>query len=315
MSGLTGLVDTLLAQKLSQRVDLLRLPPASAVKEPGPAPRAEPGRNDVRLPSHAALDRQMFGAAVTSPAIALADGAAEVLSSAGRAITTILSVLPADAGPVLGRSALLPLAPQPGDTTVLAQGLAACVAASGLFYESHLVAFDRGLLPRAELEQEPQAHWNAGREAAETPQDDEAAPGRSPQARPSAGDPVHPQALKLVRQQLELLATGVMRWSGEAWPGVPLQWMVREDGDDATPHARGAEAAAAWTTELSLVLPGLGPLDVRLGVRGSSVTVRVLADQRATAVRLRAVAGDLKARLSCAGLNTPELAIHAREHP
>lgn len=316
MIGLTGLIDTLLAEKLSQRMDLLRFTPSTVVKEPGPTPRAEAVRNDVRLPSHAALDRQMFRAADAAQPVLRAPDPSQWLSSAGRAISAILAELPADGGPVQARAALLPSPPEEGEVPALARGLAASLATSGLFYESHLLAFHRGLLPGAELALEPKARWGPAGGNATMYQDGEPASGpANGEARSMALDLPHPPAHTLLRQQLELLATGVFRWSGEAWPAVPLEWSVHEDEQGAGSNAQTAEdAAPAWTTTLALTLPRLGAVDVHLGIRGTSVSARVVAG-RDSALWLRAGAGDLKARLASAGLNMPELAIQPGEQP
>ena len=190
------------------------------------------------------------------------------------------------------------------------------LATSGLFYESHLLAFHRGLLPGSELALEPKGRWSTAGGKAATSQDGELAPEpANGQARSMALDLLHPPAHTLLRQQLELLATGVFRWSGEAWPGVPLEWSVHEDEHGAGSNAQTAEdAAAAWTTTLALSLPRLGAVDVHLRICGTSVSARVVAG-RDSAPWLRAGAGDLKARLASAGLNMPELAIRTGEQP
>jgi hypothetical protein len=49
---------------------------------------------------------------------------------------------------------------------------------------------------------------------------------------------VHPATVPLVRQQLDLLATGQFRWTGEAWPGARLDWTIEQDGDEWDRRAR-----------------------------------------------------------------------------
>src|SRR5665647_845673 len=39
---------------------------------------------------------------------------------------------------------------------------------------------------------------------------------------------IHPDAIALVRQQLELLAVSVFRWGGEVWPGTPMDWEIHQ---------------------------------------------------------------------------------------
>ena len=57
MSGLTPLVDTLLATRLAQRVDLVPLKAQGEVAGPGPVAPVEEIANEIRLPSRAAFER------------------------------------------------------------------------------------------------------------------------------------------------------------------------------------------------------------------------------------------------------------------
>ena len=59
MSALAGLVDALLAARLTPRLDVLGIKPETTIGAPGPAIAVGKVANDVRLPSNAALDRQI----------------------------------------------------------------------------------------------------------------------------------------------------------------------------------------------------------------------------------------------------------------
>lgn len=317
MSGVTGLVDTSVADKLAQRGDLVRLPSASVVPGLDPAVQVAAVANDVRIHSDAARARQMFagsGAPASMPAGTAATVPADELSNAARAISAMLADLTGPARPVAGAG---PLAPHGTATTpqALARGLATALSASGLFYESHLAAFIAGLLPRADLELEPQARLPmaaASVPAPGTPRPDGTAPN------PVAADAgnsalagvVHPQARAVVSQQLDLLASGVFQWRGEAWPGVPLEWTVEEDRP--SPQGDGeAGAVRAWTTTLSLAMPDLGVVDVRLSLSGTTLAA-ALTSGAAAAPRLRERAGDLQQQLAALGLELPRVAIETR---
>jgi len=315
MSGLTGLVDILLAERLSQRADLPRLPTAAVVSGPQPTFSGGELANDVRLASDAGVDRQA-GPGASPPARAQepADQPVAVLSVAGRAISRVLMDLRVEAAPVQGAA---PLAPQrPSYASVpLAAALADAVATSGLCYESHLAAFAAGQLPRALIDREPQSRWGrAGRDRTsapvetigQPPADDDAAGSLVPGG-------VQPRAVGLVHQQLELLASGVFRWSGEAWPGVPMDWKVSADDPDRRQRQTApAQAPEAWTTTLTLELPRLGAVAVRLNLNGISISASVQAPEGAIAP-LRGGAEDLRQRLERAGLQLPQLAIAGRE--
>lgn len=320
MSGVTGLVDTAVADKLAQRPDLVRLPSASVVPGLDPVFQVAAVANDVRLQSDAARARQMFAGTASpanQPAGTPMPAPADELSTAARAISAMLADLADLAGPARPVAGGAPLAPH-GAATVpqaLARSLAMALSASGLFYESHLAAFTAGLLPRAVLELEPQARLPmATATATATVRPDGAVPGPLAEAGASAtAGIVHPQARGVVSQQLDLLASGVFQWRGEAWPGVPLQWRVEED---RSPPQEGDEAGAvpSWSTTLSLAMPDLGVVDVRLRLSGTTLAA-VLEVGDGAASRLRERAGELQQQIEALGLDLSRVAIGMRGAP
>ena len=344
MSGLTGLVDTLLAAKLSQRLDLLDLKSAAVVAGPAPAVGVQEVGNDVRLLSRAALDRQMAtgsasesaagahaarphvaGSHAAAPPHSVAQAASEDrLSRAGRLIGSVLTEIRAQAGPVRGAAPLWPSS-QAAAAPGMVRALADAVSTSGVFYESHLLEFARGLIPRSQLQQEPQAAWpvtageskfappvapNERGAAAEANADADESPIAAAPARDLLEEGVHPQAVRLVHQQLDLLASGAFRWSGEAWPGVPLEWSIHEEAADHRADLLEQEdASPRWATTLSLVLPRLGALRIHLSLRDSDVKAELTASDPATLSLLRAEGAELARRLDAAGLLLQELQI------
>jgi hypothetical protein len=437
MSGLTGLIDTLLAAKLSQRLDVLAIKSEAEIAGPGPVIQVQKVDNDVRLLSNAALDRQIAPDAPGAAPPAAAGAPAAQLSVAARAIGALLAEVRADAGPVRGTVPVWPSA-QAAPNEALASTLAHAVAASGLFYESHLAQFAAGSRTLAQLAQEPQARWSAPAAAAALPVPpvdsaalpvppvgstvvdvpvrglvapvldaalplvDDApvaptglpsdvsdapelvrtaappvhaplpsavanedptvpapraaalsaemhaaagvradaarvqatyrqaeapatgstldtaaslraadAPSGAERAPATSASIIHPQALALVHQQLDLLATTVFRWSGQAWPGVPMEWSIHED-KEGPDHQAGPEAEAParrWTTKLSLSLPSLGVVDVRLSLRGDAVQAQLTADEISTRASLRTEGPALARRLEDVGLRLQELQI------
>ncbi len=353
MSGVTGLVDILLAGKLSQRLDLLGLRSAAVVPGPGPAVGVQEVGNDVRLLSRAALDRQMAaaggeGAGAAGPRAAVRAAPEDLLSQVGRLIGSVLTDISAEAGPVRGRAPLWPspqsLAAGPSSQSLpaaeLARALSEAVSTSGVFYESHLLQFARGLMARSQLQQEPHAAWAtagagpaaaAAREAgtavvreagtavaraagtaAPAPGADADRPaGAAVAERVPLAETVHPQAVRLVHQQLDLLASGVFRWSGEAWPGVPVEWSIHEEPARRHPGEREQAGAAGWVTTLSVVLPRLGALHVHVILRDSGVKAALTASDPATLALLQAQGGELARRLQAAGLSLQDLQVAA----
>lgn len=349
MSGLTPLVDTLLATRLAQRVDLVPLKPEVQIAGPEPVTPAEQVTNDVRLPSRAAVEQQLGVGLLKSDqrghgssAAGSDDGVS--LSAAARAVSAILEGRAGAAAKIIGTEALLPL---PSSSLAdLAASLARTVANSGLFYESHLAQFAAGTRTLAELAQEPQTRLAPSLKAAlalpaagpadsahtlqssersallesayASSQDAEGLESVIKQVGAAAPDAlhshaaglagIHPDAVALVRQQLELLATPVFRWGGEAWPDVPMDWEIEEEARQAV--ADDDEAAPrTWSTRVTLTLPTLKTVEVRISLVGSALQVHLAASENATRDVLAESRAELPERLQALGLQLTGLQI------
>lgn len=420
MSGVTPLVDTLLATRLGQRVDLVPLKAQAEIAGPGAVANVQKVDNDIRLPSRGALQRELGVGLVArsgipaSPAPARAE-AAVTLSAAARTVSALLELPVGSTPAVRGQAALQPDM-RASAVPVLAAALARTVAESGLFYESHLQQFTAGQRTLAQLAREPQAGLALPAAAAQqadvstpsqlgavgstlvslallleemaalppvppvspatpdagpvlqtrgTLEKPEAAappatsflaaslgktgpavtygPSGLPEPMPPsphdfslseadlpvssvasvdsarAGHPaaaIHPDALGLVRQQLEMLAQPVFRWSGEGWPGVPMDWEICQERQEPEPGRErqagegGAESApAAWVTRMTLQLPRLGTLDVRLGLNGAALQLRLDASRDGTAAVLKQAGDQLSRRLQGVGLALTDLRV------
>lgn len=165
MSSLTPLIDTLLATRLAQRVDLVPLRPEVQLTGPGPVTQVEEVSNDVRLPSRTGVEQQLGVGPLKSGLRGHGDMAAKphqavILSTAARTVSAILDGQTDAAARIIGSSPLLASSQLP-PPLVIAAILARTVGHSGLFYESHLAQFAAGARSLAELAQEPQARLEA----------------------------------------------------------------------------------------------------------------------------------------------------------
>jgi hypothetical protein len=117
--------------------------------------------------------------------------------------------------------------------------------------------------------------------------------------------PIHPDALAIVRQQLELLqsAEPQFRWSGEAWPDTKMYWELDWDPDDT----RAADQRI-WRTRISLELPTLGFVDAELTLTGHQLGARITADGQSIGM-LKEGTSDFMRALASAGLDLQQLAI------
>ncbi|MFM0058144.1 flagellar hook-length control protein FliK [Paraburkholderia phytofirmans] len=121
---------------------------------------------------------------------------------------------------------------------------------------------------------------------------------------------VHPATVPLVRQQLDLLATGQFRWTGEAWPGAKLDWTIEQEGDewDRSGGGTASEDDQPWRTRLTLSLPTLGTVDAELTLTGTKLVARVQASPGGAA-RLAMQGESFRQRLAAAGIQLNGLTI------
>ena len=122
---------------------------------------------------------------------------------------------------------------------------------------------------------------------------------------------IHPDAIALVRQQLDLLALPVFRWGGEAWPSTPMDWEIHEELHERQAVADVEAAQRTWTTRLSMTLPTLGLVEVRFSLAGSTLQVHLAARENATLALLSQGSNELPQRFSAAGLQLTGLQIGA----
>lgn len=132
----------------------------------------------------------------------------------------------------------------------------------------------------------------------------------SPQTQQPAGAAVNAATIPLVRQQLDMLATGQFRWTGEAWPGAKLDWTIQQDGDEWQRGGGGTDTEEdyPWRTRLTLSLPSLGTVDAELTLTGTRLMARVLASPLGAA-RLVQQSEGFKQRLAAAGIELNGLSI------
>ena len=239
-----------------------------------------------------------------------------LLSGAGRFLHDLMQGPTVPGTPAALSSATPLLTAPPADAaqlSELAQGLSRIVAQSGLFYESHLAQWVAGKRTMAELMLEPQARLspppplpNADADAA-APPPAARSDASSPQD-PARPVPVHPEALVLVRQQLESYETRHVGWQGEVWPGQRLDWVaVEEKPEESSP--RDPASGHGWKTRLHLSLPNLGPVTASLRLDSGRVEVQITVKDSETASIMRTGAAPLLHGLASAGLKLTSMGV------
>ena len=138
------------------------------------------------------------------------------------------------------------------------------------------------------------------------------------EAEPASSRVVVEEGLQaLVRHQLELLATPVLRWEGEAWSGLfvvlalALPQLEGRAGahEGAGGQEGGEEDEQEWRAELGLDVAGLGALSVSLALRERALALRLSAADGGARARLEEGLEDLRSRLEALGFDTLELAV------
>ena len=200
------------------------------------------------------------------------------------------------------------------DTAALAQSLKQAVSQSGLFYESHQVQWLAGERNVAALLQEPQGRLSPLLNQADA---QKAAPsaGNPPLAAKAAdvgalaasalssetvkAEPVHPQSMQIVQQQLQTLDSRQIIWQGQVWPGQEMKWEIEED---AARREGGEEETAHWHTRLNLELPSLGGVSAKLAFVNGAIQLDIAADSAISADRMRNAQASLAERFASSGL-------------
>ena len=264
----------------------------------------------------ASLTPRLTFALIHVAAAAPATGAAAVqLSDAARTLSELLRA--GERGPLptgfTSQAALTVLLGDPAATpSERAQGLAQAVSHSGLFYESHLLAWAEGRLPLSSLLTEPQARLAEGLKLGLN----DASPTATSLATQEAASI---ELGGLLQRQLDALDGKPLAFTGFAWPGQPAQWRIQRDvgrppdreaaADRDDRNNESVEHPPAWTTQIQLTLPRLGARGAQLRVTGSQVTLAMTLDNDASAALLATHRARLASALQVAGLNLAALTV------
>lgn len=116
---------------------------------------------------------------------------------------------------------------------------------------------------------------------------------------------IHPEAIPLVRQQLEALANQAFQWQGQAWDGANMNWEIQR----REPEEGQGEAVATWATRLNLELPRLGNVEARLSLADNRLVLRLVAPS--SAPLLQEHLNVLRERLLSQGLQLTDTAVSA----
>lgn len=345
MSGINSLIDTVLHQVLGKRIDTA---PPRELNEPvrpisaSDAPRAlhSDSRLDARSRSALVVETHRPGREAPAPApAARGGGGGETPAStqthftlAARSIADVLLRFPAPPSALRPAAALVSVQ-EPLSPALIADRLQLSVRDSGLFYEAHLNRWYRGEMPREQLLREPQnlpprtfvplsttlsrdlmSPLKPG-QGSESPERPGIVPGReAPMS--VVREPVHESLQGIVRQQLEMLVTPVLRWEGDIWTGLfmalVLQVPVAEREDATGEDGReGGGEQEGWRSSMTLQVAGFGEVRVSVWLQGARLDIGLSAPE--PEVRLVLANGVERLRASLAALDLEEVVVRVLE--
>lgn len=212
------------------------------------------------------------------------------LSSAGEVIRAHDSARPSSvvgAEPIVQDSA--------ADPAQISEGLRERLAASGLFYESHVAEWVDGSRNLESVSREPQQRLTANPCTRSKGTVDTGAP---PQDLASLIE-LHPDALEQQRTA----------WCGELWPGLGKR---TEQPTSQGSHEERTEPICVWQTAIQLELPALGNITPRPQVTGSRLQIRIHAADSWSTSELTGRTRELICSLSDSGLLTESLSVSHR---
>ncbi|HSP58821.1 MAG TPA: flagellar hook-length control protein FliK, partial [Halomonas sp.] len=134
-----------------------------------------------------------------------------------------------------------------------------------------------------------------------------------------AQEPLHESLQGLVRHQLEMLVTPVLRWEGDVWSGVFMALVMhlpqveregRESQDEEA--ARKERERQGWRSTMTLQVAGLGEVGVDLWLRESRLDLDLVAAEASVRESLELGVDRLTPRLEACGLTDVRVRIAAR---
>ena len=168
--------------------------------------------------------------------------------------------------------------------TLLAPRLKAAVGQSGLFYESHLAQWAAGEMQLEEVLLEPQARLSRALA------DD--AEGTEEKA---AAEYADSSTLPYIKEQLQMLHSGVFAWSGQAWPGQDMNLAV--SARESAPGESEIEAT------LSLALQRLGGIEAKVRFTVEGLFLDFVCERPGAAAVLKSGGDRLRSTLTSSGLH------------
>lgn len=244
------------------------------------------------------LTLQLLGKAPPPQAPQITQGSNVQLSQGAVLVDTLSSALQKMGTSISHSVETKPLVEHPiKESGVLPQKLHEAISNGGAFYESHQAEWVTGQRNLSDLQNDPKSHIQQLK-----------------------SDPaiLPPESQPIVKQQLDILDQRAIVWHGLAWPGQPLNMLIKQETRTEN-EENGSKAAndpdsTSWRTELQLSLPSLGDLHASIQLASGKFKVHMSSDSEASIAALQHHAEVLRARFETAGLTLNGIFVQSRPH-
>ncbi|MFM9885201.1 MAG: flagellar hook-length control protein FliK [Burkholderiales bacterium] len=225
------------------------------------------------------------------------------LSTTGQLIAKVLA-LEFTQSSAIPLTSLTPLVDEASEPPAIAARLAQIVSRSGLFYESHLADWAAGKRDLSQVKAESSQRMNhsvsgpvattqmndrreildatttieqSGQDKSDSPSvaepsEENAARTNSQMSSDTVPASEDRKSMQLVRQQLDVLATGQIAWQGLVREGVPGEIEIKHETRDGT-----MEQTDVWRARIRIKCPTLGDVDVAFSLAGKHLSLQVAA--------------------------------------
>jgi flagellar hook-length control protein FliK len=135
---------------------------------------------------------------------------------------------------------------------------------------------------------------------------------------PAVREPVQESLQGIVRQQLEMLVTPVLRWEGDVWTGLFMALVLQvpvaqREESSAEEGGQRDDEQEPWRSDMTLDVADFGEVRVSLWMQGKRLGIGLSAPEPRVREALEDGLGRLESRLSALGLE--EVSVQLRQEP
>lgn len=136
---------------------------------------------------------------------------------------------------------------------------------------------------------------------------EEVRPAATDSALRAVREPIHESLQGIVRHQLEMLVTPMLRWEGDVWTGIFMALVMHiphpeRDGQDQRNEEGDEREQQGWRSGMTLEVDGFGRVEVNLWLRGDRLDLNLTARDEAIVGELENGLPRLIQRLEGSGL-------------